>query len=444
MSADKQLKAYVDRVLRLKEERDTIGDDIREVYAEAKGEGYDKTIMGKLVVHLRKVAKAGADAVDEAECVFDTYLQAYHRASGTPVATHTHEEEFDPATGEFRENEYASAKLAQTVVTGMQTEAGRAALTAAVDIMIAREEAETESPRKAAEAVSERTATQVEAMTASAEATIEGQPSVTVATSAESAGEAAGIASDLPTNQPETATKSLNDGDCSTVEQNGTATAGTAVTAGETATNYDFGTIKHMEGQLQAARYSPIAPASHGEAEAPSDGSEPTGILAGETSSAANTGGDDVDEPHNAATHQAGALVEPAPAAPGYFTYEDFPPVPMKRTSFAHCFPELSARDYDALGTDIGLIGVQDPIVRHGNVILDGWARYNIARNLGIQYPVVEYDGEDELLDVIRWQRAARNFTPTQSKKIAADLAKEVPHRASEIMAAFEIEMEDA
>ncbi|MGO7522530.1 hypothetical protein ACCT21_35530, partial [Rhizobium brockwellii] len=59
-----------------------------------------------------------------------------------------------------------------------------------------------QSPRKAAEAVSERTATQVEA-NVSAEATIEGQPSLTVATSAESAGEAASV--DLPDNQPETA-----------------------------------------------------------------------------------------------------------------------------------------------------------------------------------------------------------------------------------------------
>ncbi|MBD9635443.1 DUF2312 domain-containing protein [Ensifer sp. ENS07] len=104
MSADKQLKAYIDRVLRLKEEQDTLGDDIREVYAEAKSEGYDKTIMGKLVAHLRKVAKSGEDAVSEQEMNFDTYLQAYHRASGTAVATHTHEknsERFDPLTGEF-------------------------------------------------------------------------------------------------------------------------------------------------------------------------------------------------------------------------------------------------------------------------------------------------------------------------------------------------------
>jgi uncharacterized protein (UPF0335 family) len=385
MSADKQLKAYIDRVLRLKEEQDTIGDDIREVYAEAKGQGYDKTVMGKLVAHLRKVAKSGEDAVSEQEMNFDTYLQAYHRASGTAVATHTHEEEFDPATGDFRENEYANTKLAHTVVTGMQTETGRAALTAAVDIMIAREEAEEQS-------------------------------------------------------QPETA----NEMDREEMRADEVGHSLPAENARKAIPETERGDVNHAGAGESPATHSPIAPAAHGEAEAPSAESVSPQAVATTGSSAANTGGGHVDDIEHATTHQAGALVEPAPAAPGSLTYEDFPPVPMKRTSFAHCFPELSARDYDALGTDIGLTGVQDPIVRLGNVILDGWARYNIARNLGIQYPVVEYDGEDELLDVIRWQHAARNFTPAQAKKIAADLAKEVPHRASEIMAAFEIEMEDA
>ncbi|TBB27308.1 DUF2312 domain-containing protein [Rhizobium ruizarguesonis] len=148
MTADKQLKAYIDRVLRLKEEQDTIGDDIREIYAEAKAEGYDKTIMGKLVAHLRRELKQGAGAVAEAESIFDTYLNAYQRASGTPVATHTHEEKFDPITGEFLD-EPVNAKLVATVATGMQTDTGRKALIAAVDIMIAREEADDEFQAKA-------------------------------------------------------------------------------------------------------------------------------------------------------------------------------------------------------------------------------------------------------------------------------------------------------
>jgi uncharacterized protein (UPF0335 family) len=131
MSADLRLKGFIDRVLRLKEEQDTLADDIREVYAEAKGEGYDKTAMGDLVSHLRKVEKKGADAVAEKQTVFDLYLDAYHRASGTPIATHAHAPD---------------AKLLETVVKGAQTEVGRAALTAAVDIMIAQDETEQHSP----------------------------------------------------------------------------------------------------------------------------------------------------------------------------------------------------------------------------------------------------------------------------------------------------------
>jgi len=116
---------------------------------------------------------------------------------------------------------------------------------------------------------------------------------------------------------------------------------------------------------------------------------------------------------------------------------EDVPPMPMKRLRYAHCFPELTKAEYGRLEFSIIGIGVSKPIIRMGDVIVDGWARYNICRTLGISYPIQNYSGNDVLLDVIEWQRAARNFTPAQEKKIAADLAKEIPHRADDIMAAF-------
>lgn len=90
MSADLQLKSFIDRVLRLKEEQDTLAADIREVYAEAKGTGYDKTAMGALVAELRKREKS-PEKFDEAGAVLDLYRDAYSRASGTNIATHTHE-----------------------------------------------------------------------------------------------------------------------------------------------------------------------------------------------------------------------------------------------------------------------------------------------------------------------------------------------------------------
>ena len=47
------LKAFIERIERLEEEKKAIADDIKEVYAEAKGTGYDVKIMRK-VVSIRK------------------------------------------------------------------------------------------------------------------------------------------------------------------------------------------------------------------------------------------------------------------------------------------------------------------------------------------------------------------------------------------------------
>jgi uncharacterized protein (UPF0335 family) len=137
MNGDGQLRAFIERILRLKEEQDTLAADIREVYAEAKGSGFDKTAMGQLVAHLRKVDKVGVAAVEEGQTVFDLYLSAYQRATGTVVATHTHDAaSYAEATG----REPVDAQLIETVVKGVQTEIGREALVVALDAMIEAED----------------------------------------------------------------------------------------------------------------------------------------------------------------------------------------------------------------------------------------------------------------------------------------------------------------
>ena len=70
--AKDQLKAIIERIERLEEEKKTISDDIRDVYAEAKSQGYDSKTM-RAIVRLRKMEK---HARDEAEALLDTYKAA--------------------------------------------------------------------------------------------------------------------------------------------------------------------------------------------------------------------------------------------------------------------------------------------------------------------------------------------------------------------------------
>jgi uncharacterized protein (UPF0335 family) len=70
--AKDQLKAFIERVERLEEEKKAIADDIRDVYAEAKGNGYDVKVL-RTVVRLRKQDK---DERAEQEAILETYLHA--------------------------------------------------------------------------------------------------------------------------------------------------------------------------------------------------------------------------------------------------------------------------------------------------------------------------------------------------------------------------------
>ncbi|WP_374333640.1 DUF2312 domain-containing protein [Aestuariivirga sp.] len=67
-----QLKSLVERIERLEEEKKTIAGDIKEVYAEAKANGFDTKILRK-VISLRK--KDAAEREEE-ESMLDVYLAA--------------------------------------------------------------------------------------------------------------------------------------------------------------------------------------------------------------------------------------------------------------------------------------------------------------------------------------------------------------------------------
>jgi len=70
--AKDQLKAIVERIERLEEEKATIASDIKDVYAEAKGNGFDVKALRE-IVRLRK-QDPGERA--EAETILETYMQA--------------------------------------------------------------------------------------------------------------------------------------------------------------------------------------------------------------------------------------------------------------------------------------------------------------------------------------------------------------------------------
>lgn len=70
--AKEHLRAFIERVERLEEEKKALADDIREVYSEAKGTGFDTKVM-RQVIRLRKMEAADRQ---EQEAILDLYLSA--------------------------------------------------------------------------------------------------------------------------------------------------------------------------------------------------------------------------------------------------------------------------------------------------------------------------------------------------------------------------------
>lgn len=71
IAADR-LRALIERIERLEEEKSSINQDIREIFAEAKSAGFDTKIM-KAVIRLRKMNAADRD---EQEYLLETYRRA--------------------------------------------------------------------------------------------------------------------------------------------------------------------------------------------------------------------------------------------------------------------------------------------------------------------------------------------------------------------------------
>lgn len=340
-----QLRAFIERIERLEEEKKTIADDIKDVYAEAKGMGFIPAMMKK-VIALRK--KDEQERMEE-EAILDTYLLALGM-----IQADLFEEPHHPETGEI-----IDPKLAQTIVTGMQTEIGRKALIAAVDIMIAREEAEEEfhtNPEEEADAKGAATddaevrgegdkdrqrspepgttdggrqgvrEQEASAPVPASNSEMHERPSVNdkpcLKAVPQDAPSPAGTGSELLADREgrhegEVAPADLpaNSKTDAAISRPGIAFLGRPETENRSDKEApEAGASGGMQDEIAIHPADPIAPAAQGEAEAPSvERVSPQAEEATTGSAAANAGGRHVNaQPHRAAT--AGALVQVAPA----------------------------------------------------------------------------------------------------------------------------------
>ena len=70
--AKEQLISFIERIERLEEEKKTVSDDIKDVFAEAKGTGFDVKALKEIL----KIRRQDADQRAEHEAIVDLYLQS--------------------------------------------------------------------------------------------------------------------------------------------------------------------------------------------------------------------------------------------------------------------------------------------------------------------------------------------------------------------------------
>ena len=71
-AAQGRLKSFIERIERLEEDKAAVANDMKEVYAEAKGEGFDTKILRKVI----RLIKQDKVKRQEEEALIDLYLSA--------------------------------------------------------------------------------------------------------------------------------------------------------------------------------------------------------------------------------------------------------------------------------------------------------------------------------------------------------------------------------
>jgi uncharacterized protein (UPF0335 family) len=70
--AQDQLRAFIERIERMEEEKQAIADDIKEIYAEAKGNGFDTKVLRQVI----RIRKMDASERMEQEAILELYMAA--------------------------------------------------------------------------------------------------------------------------------------------------------------------------------------------------------------------------------------------------------------------------------------------------------------------------------------------------------------------------------
>ena len=78
--AQDQIKAFIERIERLEEEKAAIAGDIKEVYAEAKGNGFDTKVLRKII----SIRKQDANERLEQEALLELYMSALGMVAAPP------------------------------------------------------------------------------------------------------------------------------------------------------------------------------------------------------------------------------------------------------------------------------------------------------------------------------------------------------------------------
>lgn len=80
-NSKEQIRSIIERVERLEEEKKVLADDIKDIYAEAKGNGFDVKALRAIV----KLRKQDAAKRAEHEAILETYMHALGMLADTPL-----------------------------------------------------------------------------------------------------------------------------------------------------------------------------------------------------------------------------------------------------------------------------------------------------------------------------------------------------------------------